>query len=60
MSRFNITDTNQSVKSELTIKEIIFLLRRHQPLISIITFVVLIISILYTLIQSRPIVLHPW
>lgn len=51
MSRFNITNANQTVQSELSLKEILFLLRRHFPLISIITFVVLIITILYTLIQ---------
>jgi len=51
MSRFNIAETTTQTQTEMSLKEIIYLLRRHLLLISIITFFILAISILYTLIQ---------
>jgi len=50
MSKFNLAETNQATEYGLSIKDVIYLIRRHLPLISIITAVVLIIAILYTLI----------
>ena len=51
MPRFNIADTNQQPDSELGVKEILYLLRRHLPLISITTIFVVVVAMLYTLIQ---------
>lgn len=53
MSKFKITDPHSfhSDNSDLSIKEIIYLLRRHLPLITVITFIILLIAVLYTLIQ---------
>lgn len=51
MPKFNIDNTAQTVQSDLSIKELLYLLRRHLPLISIITTITLILAILYTLIQ---------
>ncbi len=53
MTKFNISDPHGSHtnKTELSIKEILYLLRRHLPLIAIITSAIFIISILYTLIR---------
>ncbi len=51
MQRFNIADTNQQPDSELGVKEILYLLRRHLPLISITTIFVIVVAMLYTLIQ---------
>lgn len=51
MPRFNIAETNQQPDSELGVKEIIYLLRRHLPLISLITIIVAIVAMLYTFIQ---------
>ncbi len=53
MTKFNISDSQyiNSNNSELGLAEIIFLLRRHLPLISVITSIIFIITILYTLMQ---------
>ncbi len=53
MTKFNISDPHSahSNSAELSVKEIIYLLRRHLPLIAIITSAILIFSILYTLIR---------
>ena len=53
MTKFIISDSQNinSNNSELGLAEIIFLLRRHLPLISIITSIIFIITILYTLMQ---------
>ena len=52
MTKFNISDPHSSHtnNTELSVKEILYLLRRHLPLIAIITSAIFIISILYTLI----------
>ena len=53
MTKFSIPQSPglQSDNSDLSIKEIIYLLRRHLPLITIITSTIFILTILYTLIQ---------
>ena len=53
MTHFSISQSHstQSDNSDLSIKEIIYLLRRHLPLITIITSTIFILTILYTLIQ---------
>ena len=50
MSKFNLAESNQNTDYGLSVKDIIYLIRRHLPLISIITFVILVVAILYTLI----------
>ena len=53
MTKFNISES-QNVRSDnadLSLTEIIYLLRRHLPLITIITSTIFIITILYTLMQ---------
>ncbi|MEE9572327.1 MAG: Wzz/FepE/Etk N-terminal domain-containing protein [Candidatus Neomarinimicrobiota bacterium] len=53
MTKFSISQSHssQSDNSDLSIKEIIYLLRRHLHLITIITSTIFILAILYTLIQ---------
>jgi uncharacterized protein involved in exopolysaccharide biosynthesis len=53
MTHFSISQSHstQSDNSDLSIKEIIYLLRRHLPLITIITSTIFTLTILYTLIQ---------
>ena len=53
MTKFNISDPHGSHTNttELSVKEIIYLLRRHLPLITIIASIIFVISILFTLIQ---------
>ena len=53
MTKFNITNSQniRNDNSELSLIEIIYLLRRHLPLIAGITSAIFIITILYTLIQ---------
>jgi len=53
MTKFNISESqnNRTENSELSLTEIIYLLRRHISLIAIIASSVLLIAILYTLIK---------
>jgi len=51
MPRFNIAETNKPIQSDLSIKELIYLLKRHLPLISAVTIITLIMAVLFTLIQ---------
>ena len=53
MTKFSIPQSPglQSDNSDLSIKEIIYLLRRHLPLITIITSTIFMLTVLYTLIQ---------
>ncbi|MEE8341447.1 MAG: polysaccharide biosynthesis tyrosine autokinase [Candidatus Neomarinimicrobiota bacterium] len=53
MTNFSISQLSgtQSDNSDLSIKEIIYLLRRHLALISIITSSVFVLTVLYTLLQ---------
>ena len=53
MAKFSIpqSHSSNSDNSDLSIKEVIYLLRRHLPLITVITSIIFFISILYTLIQ---------
>ncbi len=53
MTKFYISDpqNTRSDNSDLSLTEIIYLLRRHLPLIAVITSTVFFITILYTLIQ---------
>ena len=53
MTKFSISDSQnvRSENSDLSLTEIIYLLRRHLPLIAGITSIVFIIAVLYTLIQ---------
>ncbi|MCJ7801372.1 MAG: Wzz/FepE/Etk N-terminal domain-containing protein, partial [Candidatus Marinimicrobia bacterium] len=53
MTKFNIFDSQnpQSENSDLSLTEIIYLLRRHLPLIVVIASTIFFITILYTLIQ---------
>lgn len=53
MAKFSIPQSNNSNSdsSDLSIREIIYLLRTHLPLVSIIASTVFILTVLYTLIQ---------
>ena len=53
MTKFNLSDSQstRSDNSDLSLTEIIYLLRRHLPLIAGITSTIFIITILYTLVQ---------
>jgi len=53
MTKFNISDSQstQYDNSDLSLTEIIYLLRRHLPLIVVITSIIFFITILYTLVQ---------
>lgn len=53
MAKFSILQSNNSNSdsSDLSIREIIYLLRTHLPLVSIIASTVFILTVLYTLIQ---------
>ena len=53
MTKFNLSDSQstRTDNSDLSLTEIIYLLRRHLPLIAGITSTIFIITILYTLVQ---------
>lgn len=53
MAKFSISQSHisHSDNSDISIKEVIYLLRRHLPLLTVITSSIFLISILYTLIQ---------
>ena len=54
MAKFSIASDSrrtQTEHSDLSLKEIIYLIKKHLPLIILITSIILLIAILYTLLQ---------